>query len=399
MPLRDRRHTTADVIVVGLGAMGSAAAYHLARRGARVLGIDRFSPGHANGSSHGDSRIIRELYYEHPCYVPLVRHAYGLWADLAAESETSLLHVTGALMLGAPDSTLLTGCRRSGLEHGVPFDTLSADEIRRRFPAMDPPDSFIGLWDTRAGYLEPETAVRAHLSLAERHGATLRFDERVTGWEADGDGVAVTTSTGRYLADRLVLAAGAWTTQLVPDLALPLVVERQVLVWLDPPTPAGSPDPFGPARFPIYLCEYAPDRAVYGFPRLASGAKAGVHHEGERGTDADAVRRTIDDADVARVRDALRAAVSPRLADSPIRARATCVYTDTPDAHFIIDAHPAHANVLIVSACSGHGFKFASAIGQASADLVTDRPTAVSLDPFTIARFLAPIPATDPMHG
>jgi sarcosine oxidase len=387
MGLAHRHHGSADVIVIGLGAMGSAAAYHLARRGARVLGVDRFAPGHANGSSHGDTRIIRELYYEHPCYVPLVRRAYGLWTDLADESETSLLHITGALMMGAPDSTLLTGCRRSAIEHGVPFDTLSADEIRRRFPAMDPPDAFTGLWDTGAGYLEPETAVRAHLRLAERHGATLRFDERVTGWEADDSGVAVTTTVGRYHADSLVLTAGAWTAQLVPDLALPLLVERQVLLWLDPELPTGSPDPFAFERFPIYLCEYAQDRAVYGFPRLASGVKAGVHHEGELGADPDGIRRTIDDADIAHVRHALRTGVSPLLAGSPVRAHTTCLYTDTPDTHFVIDSHPAHANVLIVSACSGHGFKFASAIGEASADLVTDQPTAVSLAPFTIARF------------
>jgi sarcosine oxidase len=252
---------------------------------------------------------------------------------------------------------------------------------------MDPPDAFTGLWDARAGYLEPETAVRAHLRLAERHGATLRFDERVTGWEADGDGVTVTTTVGRYHADRLVLAAGGWTAQLVPDLALPLVVERQVVLWFDPDAPAGSSDPFAAERFPIYICEYAPDRAVYGFPRLASGVKAGVHHEGELGADPDAMRRTIDDADAARVRDALRTGVSSLLSGSPVRAHTTCVYTDTPDSHFIIDAHPAHANVLIVSACSGHGFKFASAIGEASADLVTDQPTAVSLAPFSIARF------------
>jgi sarcosine oxidase len=390
MTRSDRHDATADVIVVGLGAMGSAAAYHLARRGVRVLGVDRFPPGHANGSSHGDSRIIRELYYEHPCYVPLVRRAYDLWADLAAESETSLLHVTGGLMMGAPDSTLLTGCRRSAIQHGVPFETLSADEIRRRFPAMDPPDAFVGLWDTRAGYLEPETAVRAHQRLAERHGATLRFGERVTGWEADGSGVAVTTTEGRYHADRLVLAAGGWTAQLVPDLALPLVVERQVLLWFDPEAPAKSPDPFAAERFPIYICEYAPDRAVYGLPRLASGVKAGVHHEGELSADPDSVRRTVDEADVAHVRRALQSGVSPLLAGAPVRAQMTCVYTDTPDAHFVIDTHPGHANVLIVSACSGHGFKFASAIGEACADLLTDQPAAVSLAPFTTARFATP---------
>jgi sarcosine oxidase len=390
MGLTDRPRASADVIVIGLGAMGSAVAYHLARRGTRVLGVDRFPPGHTNGSSHGDSRIIRELYYEHPCYVPLVRRAYGLWTDLAGECDTTLVRVTGGLMLGPPDSTLLTGSRRSAIEHGVPFDTLSADEIRQRFPAMDPPDAFIGLWDSRAGYLEPETAVRAHLDLAERHGATLRFGERVTDWQANGDGVAVTTSEGRYHADRLVLAVGGWTATLVPDLALPLVVERQVLLWLDPEVPAASVDPFAAERFPIYICEYAPDRAVYGFPRLASGVKAAVHHEGELSADPDTVRRTIDDADVARVLHALRTGVSAVLAGSPVRARTTCVYTDTPDTHFIIDAHPAHANVLIVSACSGHGFKFASAIGEAAADLVTDRPPVVSLAPFTVARFASP---------
>jgi sarcosine oxidase len=375
---------TYDVIVVGLGGMGSATVYHLARRGVRVLGLERFLPGHTNGSSHGDSRIIRELYYEHPLYVPLVRRAYELWADLAYESGTALLHLTGGLMMGPRGARIVAGSREAAVEHGLPFDELTAEDIRARFPALRPPDDYTGLWDVRAGYLEPETATLAHLRLAERHGAVLRLGEAVVRWARDGDGVTVTTAAERYRAERLVLTAGAWTSRLVPDLALPLVIERQVLVWLDPPSAA--PDPFAADHFPIFLCEYEPHRAVYGFPRLAGGVKASVYHEGEVVADPDGVRRSIDPAEIDRLRSAL-APLIPSLARAPVRSSTTCVFTNTPDARFVIDWHPTHANVLIVSPCSGHGFKFAAAIGEVNADLITGRAPVVALDPFAIRRF------------
>jgi sarcosine oxidase len=360
---------TYDVVVVGLGAMGSATAYHLARRGYRVLGVDRFGPGHSNGSSHGDSRIIRELYYEHPLYVPLVRRAYDLWIELEAESDSTLMHLTGGLMLGRPEAGVVAGSRAAAIEHHIPYEELPAREIRRRFPVLEPPDDFVGIWDGRAGYLEPETATGAHLRLAERAGATLRFGETVVAWSDRG----VTTTAGRYTADRIVLAAGAWMTSLVPE--LPLVVERQVLVWFDGSYPG-----------PVVLCEHEPGQASYWFPRLDTGVKASLYHGGETVADPNTVRRSVDAGEIQALRTAL-ASVVPSLARAPVRDCTTCLFTNTPDARFVIDRHPEHSNVVLLSPCSGHGFKFASAIGEAGADLVTGRPPFIPLHPFAIARF------------
>jgi sarcosine oxidase len=360
-----------DVIVVGLGAMGSATAYHLARRGLNVLGVDQYVPGHAHGSSHGDSRIIRELYYEHPLYVPLVQRAYALWAELERESGDTLLHLPGGLMLGRPDAGIVVGSRAAAIEHGIAYESLDADAIRARCPSLHPPEDFVGVWDKRAGYVEPETATAAHLRLAARAGATLKFNEPVVEWSADG----VTTAEGRYAADRIVLAAGAWMTSLVPE--LPLVVERQVLVWLDPAY-AGDKDP-------IYLCEHEPGKASYWFPRLAAGVKAALYHEGEIVSDLGAVRRSVEPQEIDQLRQAL-APITPPLACAPARYATTCLFTNTPDGRFVIDRHPAIPSVVIVSPCSGHGFKFASAIGEASADLATDRQPFVPLHPFAVSR-------------
>ena len=204
-----------DVIVAGLGAMGSATSYHLASRGARVLGLERFASGHTMGSSHGESRIIRELYYEHPLYVPLVRRAYELWARLEEDSGARLLHATGGLMLGGPASELVRGALLSGETHGLPAEVLERGEVAARFPAFDPPAGNVAVWDARAGYLRPEACIEAHATLARRAGATLRYEEPMLSWEPDGAGVRVTTPAGEYRAARLALCAGAWTKLLL----------------------------------------------------------------------------------------------------------------------------------------------------------------------------------------
>jgi sarcosine oxidase len=377
-----------EVVVVGLGAMGSATLFHLARRGVRVLGLDRFPVGHTQGSSHGDSRIIRELYYEHPLYVPLLRRAYELWGELEAESGSRLLHVTGGLMLGPPDARVVTGSRAAAIEHGLPYEDLGEEEIHARFPALRPPADYIGVWDMRAGYLEPEVAIRAHLALAERYGAVVRRGEAVTGWESAGAGFAVATPTRRYHADRVVLTVGAWMTRLTRDVILPLQVERQVLVWFDPVGASAPEDAFAPARFPIYLCEDPTHRAVYGFPRLASGVKAAIYHEGETVADPDRVRRSIEPGEIDQLRRALARFV-PALASAPLRTCTTCLFTNTPDTRFVIDRHPAHPGVVLASPCSGHGFKFASAVGEVTADLVLTGRSAFDLAPFALARFTA----------
>lgn len=400
------RSPTFDVVVAGLGAAGSAAAYHLARRGARVLGIDRFAPPHAMGSSHGRSRIIREAYFEHPLYVPLVRRAYAGWEELEATSGRRIYLRTGGLMLGPADGEVVGGARRSAIEHGLPYEELTAEEVRHRFPAWRLPEDTVGIFEPRAGMLDPEAAIEAHLELARRHGAELRFDEPLVAWRAAGDGVEVATSRATYRAARLVLAVGAWTPHLLAPLDLPLVVERNVVAWFDTTGPTGAPpalgshpaagdaslpasghtaDLFAPERFPVFIHEFRPGIAWYGFPDTGDGVKAGIHHGGEA-TDPETVRREATEQDVARIRALLRAHLPG--ADRPLREAAVCLYTNAPDDHFVLDRHPDHPAVIVASPCSGHGFKFAPAIGEVAAELALDGDTRFDLTPFRLERLL-----------
>jgi sarcosine oxidase len=369
-----------DVIVVGLGAMGSAAAWQLARRGRRVLGFDRFSPPHTLGSSHGRSRIIREAYFEHPGYVPLLRRAYECWAQLEQESGRGLLRRTGGLMAGPEDGVLFAGARRSAVEHGVPHEVLTADQIRRRFPGFAPPEDTLGLLEARAGMLWPEGCIEAALALARRHGAELRADEPVTSWQADGGGVAVTSAGGTHRAARLILSAGPWMPSLLGARGRALQVERQLFHWFEP---ARNPELFGPERCPVAVWEYAPDRIFATQPDVGDGMKAGIHHEGEM-TDPDRVRREPTAEDEA----AMRRLVERYLPDAAGRVREArvCLYTNTPDHHFLIDVHPDHPQVIVASPCSGHGFKFASVIGEILADLATEGRSRFDLSPFALSR-------------
>jgi sarcosine oxidase len=372
-----------DVIVVGLGAMGGATAFHLARRGLRVLGLERFESGHTRGSSHGESRIIREIYFEHPLYVPIVRRAYELWQELERESGERLLTITGGLMIGPRDGTLVTGVLASAAAHDIPHEVLSAAELRARFPGFDPSENHVAVVDARAGYLDADACVRAHLAVAARSGATLQFDERVVSWASDGQSVHVETDRGRYSARRLVVSAGPWMEALLPDLDLPLSVERQVLVWLEPTTHA---EWYAPTRFPIYLWEYGAGGLAYGFPRLAQGVKAAVFHNGDIVRDPDTMSRTVAPEEIQRVREALQH-ILPDVASGAFRDAKVCPFTNTPDTHFLIDFHPSFANVLVSSPCSGHGFKFASAIGELQADLLVDGRGRFDVSPFRLTRF------------
>lgn len=360
-------HTT-DVIVVGLGAMGSAALYHLAQRGVRVVGFDRYAPPHALGSTHGLSRIIRESYYEHPRYVPLVQRAYELWAELERRAARRLFYQTGGLMIGDVDAVLVAGALRSAREHGLAHELLSANEVHTRFPAFVLPSEMSGFFEPRAGVLDPEGCVAAHLQLAAAAGAEVRSNEPIREWDVKGGRVRVVTERGTYDAGRLALCAGAWNPALIDDDSIALRVERQVMHWF---TPARTPELFEPARCPIAMTEYAPDRIFYFVPDSGDGVKAAIHHEGEV-TDPDAIRREVADEDVAPVTQLLRRYL-PNAAGA-LRGSATCLYTNTSDGHFLITPHARHEEVLIVSACSGHGFKFASAIGEAVADLTMSLP-------------------------
>lgn len=377
-------NTTFDVIVVGLGAMGSATAYHLAARGARVLGLDRHTPPHAHGSSHGESRIIRELYYEHPLYVPLLQRAYDRWDALEQDAGVEgLLNITGGLMIGRLESELIAGVHRSAAAHGLPAIDVNRAEMRTRYPQFLVPGDAVVVLDERAGFLDPERCVQAHLTLASRHGAQLRFTEPALHWRFAGDGVEVTTARGTYSAGRIVFAAGQWASELLSAYAPKLTLERQVLLWFEPP---GSSPQWEPANFPIYMAEFADGPFIYGFPKLPRGFKAAVHYQGEAFDHPDALRRAVDTADVARVRDAV-ARLFPWAATAPVRESAVCSYTNTPDLHFIIDFLPGDDRVLVSSPCSGHGFKFASAIGEVQAQLLLDEAVPFDLTPFRMDRF------------
>src|SRR5918992_2076298 len=224
---------TFDVIVIGLGAMGSATLYELSRRGARALGIDALAPPHTQGSTHGRSRIIREAYFEHPLYVPLVRRAYELWDDLATVSGRALFHQTGGLMIGPADGVLVAGAQRSAVEHGVPHEILSPSEVRRRWPAYDPPEDHAALFELRAGLLLPEACIETYLELARGQGATTRVGDRVRHWRASAGETVVATDRATYRAAHLVVTAGAWLQEVVPDVTLPLHVERQMFHWFE----------------------------------------------------------------------------------------------------------------------------------------------------------------------
>ena len=370
-----------EVIVAGLGAMGSATTAQLAANRVSVLGLDRFTPPHQLGSSHGLSRIIREAYFEDPRYVPLVQRAYELWARLERDSSRKLLWRTGGLMLGPPDSALVTGARRSAEIHQLPHRILSAPQIRRQFPAFDPPASMVAVWEPRAGVLLPELAIQTQLEFAARAGAILRFNEPVLKWEAFHEGVRVHTAAGIYSASRLVIASGAWLDSLAPELRLPLSVERQVLCWFEPKS---NPEDFLPAVCPIYICEHAPRRFFYGFPDLGDGVKIGVHHEGAH-ADPDHLDRIVKPSEIEGARGLLEAFL-PRAAGC-LKATAVCMYTNTPDEHFLVDCHPRFPQVLIVSPCSGHGFKFAPVIGEIVAGLVQGRTPPFDLNLFRLCRF------------
>lgn len=370
-----------DAIVVGAGAMGSAAAWRLAQRGARVLALDAHAPPHRLGSSHGGTRIIREAYYEHPLYVPLVRRAYERWAETERESGRTLLARTGGLMVGREDGALVAGARASALEHGIAHELLGPDELRRTHPQFRVPEGQVALREHRAGLLFPEACVEAQLALARARGAELRFGEAATGWTAGDAGVEVATAAGTYRGARLVLAAGPWMPELLGPLELPLQVERQTFHWF---RPAEEPAAYGPARLPIALWEHEPGRYLATFPDCGGGVKAQVHHEGAP-TTCRAVARETTAEDEAPVRELL-GRILPG-AEGELLDTSVCLYTNTPDAHFVLDLHPASPRVVVASPCSGHGFKFASVVGEAVAALALGEPFPLDLSPFSARRF------------
>jgi sarcosine oxidase len=364
-----------DIILAGLGAMGSATAFRLAGRGLRVLGLDRYHPPHSLGSTHGGSRVIRETAFEGPRYVPLARRAYAAWRRIEEATGTSLLHPTGVLFLGDPASPLIRGTLASARAHGVRHEEIPTPDLARRYPLFTDLGSAVGVLEPGGGWLDPEGAVRAMLGHAGTGGVELHWDEPLRSWRPDGEGIAVETPRGRYRTRRLMLAAGPWMPALLGPAGTAFSVERQVQHWFSP-RGAGAPPP----AFPVFIWQTA-DAVFYGLPPADGEVKVAVHHDGER-TTPDTVRRAVDAREIAATRALLERHI-PALA-GPHRRAAVCLYTNSPDGHFVIDRHPESEAVIIVSACSGFGFKFASAIGEIAAGLLVGESPAVDLDLFRL---------------
>jgi len=377
-------HKTYDIMVLGLGANGSSALYQLSKTGYKVAGIDQFTPPHTKGSSHGQSRIIRQAYYESPLYVPFLKQAYHYWHQLEAETGQQLLLQTGGLMLGSSDSVLVTGARLSAVTHQVPFEYLAAAEIKERFPALKPEEDTVAILEKEAGILYPEKCIEAFLHLANQHGAALHFNEPVLKIIPGATSVDIITANNRYTTQRLIVSAGAWLNQLLPGLQLPLTVARQVLFWLK--DEAGEPKPaFSPKQLPIYIWEFMPGKMFYGFANLGEGIKIAMHHQG-RPVEPGLLQNDVSESEVEDIKNLAHAYLD---INPVLNYAATCMYTNTPDEDFIIDFHPQHPNIIIASPCSGHGFKFASFTGKILADMATGFPVAEDISPFSISRFKA----------
>ncbi len=374
---------TFDTIVIGVGGMGSAALWHLARRGQKVLGIERFDLGHSMGSSHGLNRIIRLAYFEHPDYVPLLRRAYELWREAERLSNEQLLFVTGGIDAGAEDSRIVQGALTACKEHGLPYEALTARETNQRFPGYKLPADYAVVYQPDAGFVASERAILAHASLAISAGAEIHGREKVLAIEPGNGRVEVVTDQGRYEAGKVVVAAGGWISDLIPTLKTKAVPERQVLGWFLPQ----KPDLFRPDVFPVsnILTEVG---HFYQFPTWGiPGFKIGLYHHFHETGHADELSREPTAADEEALRKGIRHMFPD--ADGPTLRLAACLFTNTPDEHFVIDTLPGAPEIVVASPCSGHGFKFASVVGEVLADLVTKGASELDLSLFDISRFEA----------
>ncbi len=373
-----------DVIVAGVGGMGSATVCELARRGRRVLGLEQHSLGHDQGSSHGHTRIIRQAYYEHPAYVPLVRRAFERWYDLEQRTGRHLLTTCGCLSIGRPDSELLTGIRESAAVHSLPVELLGPDDLRRRFPAFHPGEGDHGILEQTAGFLYVEECVLAHIQAARDRGADIRSQEPVSSWQAANGRVEVQTPRGRYTADRLILTAGPWAAGLLADWGGRLSVMRQVALWFQ----TSQPELFRRDRFPVFCCD-TPEGFYYGFPMInADGPKVARHYGAPEVRSPAEVERTVADGDEEPVRRFLRSHLPA--VDGKRQKASVCLYTLTPDQHFVLDVHPEFPNVAVAAGFSGHGFKFASVVGEIMADLAEEGRTRWQIDLFRLRRLATP---------
>lgn len=370
-----------DAIVIGVGGMGSAAVYHLARRGLQVLGLEKHAIPHEMGSSHGYSRMIRYTLQEHPSYVPLVRRSYELWHEMEETAGEELMVTTGSIRAGAPDSPFFLNAQEACDLHSIPYEILTASEVNKRFPGYRFPEEISSVYQADGGFLLPERCIVTHVQAAERAGADVHSQETVLDWEVRGDGVQVRTDRDTYTAGRLVVTAGPWAANLVPELAAYAVPERQVMGWFQPK----RPELYAAEAFPVFGV-FTEEGRYYGFPSHAvPGFKIGRAHHLLQKVDPDAIDREVHPED----EDILRQVVNRYfpLAAGKLLDGKTCMYTNTPDEHFMIGTLDGQPQVSVAAGFSGHGFKFASVIGEIMADLAQNAATEHDINLFRLDRF------------
>lgn len=372
---------TYDAIIIGMGIMGSAAAYHLTKRGQHVLGIDQFNPPHTLGSSHGHTRITRQAYLEGASYVPMAQRSHELWRELEKETGKTLLAEIGGLNIGPENCQIVKGTVESADCYSLPYEILNAHEVQKRFPAFQLDTEEVGVYETIAGAVFPEESIRAHIDIASRHGLNIRTNERVIEWSVKNDRVTIHTERGCYQAETLILSAGAWSPQLF-GFDIPLEVERKVPVWFQPDQPS---DLFKPGDFPSFVWHCTDESNIYGLPGFhGEGVKVGFHQGGLKG-EADQLSRQASWNETEDVRRTV-ASRFPRLNTQNITYE-TCLYTNTPDGHFVLGYHPKYQNVVTAGGFSGHGFKFGSVVGEILADLAMKGHTNYDIALFNPNRF------------
>ena len=370
-----------DAIVIGCGGMGSAALRALALKGKRVLGIEQFELGHDRGSSHGHSRIIRLAYNEHPDYVPLLRRAFELWSDIEVETGQRLFVKTGGLDIGPMDGRVVTGALAACRTHSLAHEWMTGPEIHRRFPGVEVPEHYGAVFHEEAGYLNPEASIDAMVASAVGHGAALKVGERLQTLESLSDGWDLCTDRGRYTADQVVVTAGAWSQFVLPDLERLAIPERQVVGWFD----SLDPSRFSAEQFPVFILD-SPYGEYYGFPidEGGRGFKIGRFHHLKEEVDPRKSLATPDESDEAVLRQAIEGFFP--LAGGKLQRMQTCMFTNSPDGHFIIDRHPDSSHLIVAAGFSGHGFKFACVVGELLAALACD-PDASPVPLFAWDRF------------
>ena len=371
-----------DVIVLGTGGVGSATAFHLASRGAKVLGIDRFPGGHNRGSSHGETRVIRQAYYEHADYVPLLLRAYELWHELEDRCGIDLLHQIGLLQIGPPGGNVIRGVLQAARQHGLSLDELTAGELTKRFPGFRLPEGYAAAFESAAGYLRVERCVLAHLAAAKNCGTELRFGDAVRSWSATDRQVSIVTESGDALhASSLIITAGPWAPRLLADIGIRLSVRRKHLYWF----PVADAHYTADGGCPTFIYEL-PHGIFYGIAAIdEQGLKTGEHSGGQTIDDPLSDPRLLDPADLARVQE-FTEHLLPGVSRQPSR-HSVCFYTMSPDEHFLVDRHPRHANVFFAAGLSGHGFKFTSVLGQALTELALIGKSSLPIDFLSLRRF------------